>query len=110
MAGDFVKSAQMSESTPKHFWIRQFALLAFLAVGLAKSAASGRHLLMAASLWFIAVLVWNQLWKSSFFLGLGRPQRTQIAFVFALGWLYQLFTFGWLAPLAIGIYRAALRR
>lgn len=110
MAGDFVKSAQMSESTPKHFWIRQFALLAFLAVGLAKSAASGRHLLMAASLWFIAVLVWNQLWKSSFFLGLGRPQRTQIAFVFALGWLYQLFTFGWLAPLAIGMYRAALRR
>lgn len=100
----------MNASAPKHFWIRQFALLAFLAVGLAKSAVSGRHLLMAASLWFIPILVWNQLWKSSFFLGLGKRHRTQIAFVFAFGWLYQLFTFGWLAPLAIGIYRIALRR
>jgi hypothetical protein len=34
----------------------------------------------------------------------------KIALLFAFGSLYQLFIFGWLAPLAIGIYRVALRQ
>ena len=97
----------------KRFWIgifAQFALIALLAVSVATSAVSGRHLLMAASVWFIAVLVWNQLGPSSFFLSVGKRNRTKIELVFAFGWLYQLFIFGWVAVLAIGIYRVALRR
>ena len=95
------------------FWIgilRQMALLVLLAVCFAKSTVSGRHLLIAASLWFIAVLAWSQLGPSSFILSLGRSNRTKIALVIAIGWLYPLFVFGWLAALAIGIYRAALRQ
>lgn len=110
---DPVKSSAMDERYTKRFWIgilSQVAPLVLLAAGVAKSAVSGRHLLMAASLWFIAVLAWNQLGPSSFFLSLGYRNKTKIALVFALGWLYPLFILGWLAPLAIGIYRIALRR
>jgi len=103
----------MNDRYTRRFWIgvlAQLALLASLVVGVAKSAISGRHLLMAASLWLVAVLAWNQLGPSSFFLSLGKRNRTKIALAFAFGWFYQLLMFGWLAPLAIGIYRVALRQ
>jgi hypothetical protein len=110
-APDTLKSDAMNHA--RRFWIGVFAqlvLLAFLAVALAKSAVSGRHLLIAALIWFVAVLAWNQLGPSSFFLSLGRRNVTKMTLVFAFGCFYQLFIFGWLAPLAIGIYRVALRQ
>jgi hypothetical protein len=84
----------MNDLHANRFWIgvfAQVALLALLAVGVAKSAVSGGHLLMAASLWFVAVLAWNQLGPSSFFLSLGRRKRAKIALVFAFGWFLPAF-------------------
>src|SRR5215472_10798056 len=103
----------MNERYTKRFWISLFCQLAplvLLALGLAKSAASGRHLLIAASLWFIAVLAWNQFGPSSFFLSLGKRNKAKVALIFTFGWLYSLFILGWLAPLAIGVYRVARRQ
>jgi len=65
----------MNDRYTRRFWIgvlAQLTLLALLAVGVTKSEISGRHLLMAASLWLVAVLAWNQLGPSSFFLSLGK--------------------------------------
>jgi hypothetical protein len=90
------------------FWPSRAA--GFAGSGCGEKRCQRPHLLMAASLWFVAVLAWNQLGPSSFFLSLGRRNRTKIALVFAFGWFFQLFTFGWLAPLAIGMYRIALRQ
>lgn len=96
----------------RRFWISilaQLALLSMLAIGLAKTGLSGRQLLIGTLLWFAAVVLWNTLAPSSFFLSLGKRNRMKTAFVFAFGYFFQLFIFGWLAPLAAGIYRLTIR-
>jgi len=59
--------------------------MALLAVGVAKKEFSGRHLLLAASLWVVAVL--EPARTTIFFLSLGSRNRTKIALVFSFGWL-----------------------
>jgi hypothetical protein len=102
-------SDQVSPGIPTLLAFVFFALLAFLALAVAKTAVSGRQLLMAASVWFVAVLAWNTLGPSSFFLNFGKRNRSKIALAFAFGWFYQLFIFGWLSPLAVGIHRVTER-
>lgn len=92
-----LNGANASESNPKH------------SATFFRGNECYREWLLKNSM-FIAVLAWNQLGPSSFFLSLGKRNKTKVALVFALGWLYPLFILGWLAPLAIGIYRVALRQ
>jgi hypothetical protein len=87
----------------------QLALLIFLGWAVAKSTATGPHLLVMAAIWLMAALSWIKLGPSSFFLSLGKRNRGKIALVYAFGWLHQLFIFGWLSPLGVGIYRVTVR-
>jgi len=85
-------------------------MIILLSLMVVKSAVTGRHLLVIAALWFVAALAWNTLGPSSSFLSLGkriRPVATAIAY--ALAWLHQVFMFGWLMPLGVGIYRLTVR-
>ena len=86
----------------------QLALVVLLGVAMAKSTVTGRNLLVIAAIWFVAAIAWNQLGPSSFFLSLGKRNRAKIAVVYAWS-LYQLFMFGWLFPLGVGIYRVTVR-
>src|SRR5437763_648446 len=96
----------------RRFWISilaQLALVIMLAVVLARTGLSARQLLIGTSVWFAAVVLWSTLGPSSFFLSLGKRNRMKTAFIFAFGYFFQLFIFGWLAPLAAGIYRLTMR-
>lgn len=96
----------------RRIWIAilvQLALMILLVLALARTSISGRYLLILTAVWLAVVLVWKMLGPSSFFLGLGKRNWMKSATVFAFGYLWQLFVFGWLAPLAVGIYRVAER-
>jgi hypothetical protein len=80
----------------------QFTLVILLALAVAKTTIGGRYLLVAA-------LLWNRLGPSSFFLSFGKRNRMKTLLVFAFAYFYQLFIFGWLAPLGVGIYRVTRR-
>ena len=112
-AGIPARMQSITQLMKRHSWIgiiAQTVLVVLLALALASTTLSGRLLLMAASVWFATVLLWNMLGPWSFFLSLGKgAMRTKIALVFAFGYFYQLFIFGWLAPLAAGIYRVTKR-
>lgn len=113
--GDTEKSASsigLASTIKRRHWIGiagQLALLVLLGVAMANSTVTGRHLLGIAAVWFLAALAWNKLGPSSFFLSLGKRNRAKMAVVYAFGWLYQLFMFGWLLPLGVGIYRVTVR-
>jgi hypothetical protein len=64
---------------------------------------SGKILLLVALIWFGAVILWS-LSSFSFFLGLGHGKGAK-ALAFLLAYLIQIFTFGWIVPLALGAYR-----
>jgi hypothetical protein len=104
---------QWASAARRRFWIltaAQFALLILFAVGLAKSTVTGRHLLVMGTIWFGVVLAWNFLGPSSFFWSFGKRNRVLAkAISYTLLWLFQLFMFGWLVPLGVGIYRVAVR-
>jgi hypothetical protein len=87
----------------------QLGLVVLLGVAAAKSTVTGRHLLVIAAIWFMAALALNRLGPSSFFLNLGKRNRAKIAVVYAFGWLHQLFMYGWLSLLGVGIYRVTVR-
>ena len=112
--GDTEKSASsigLASTIKRRYWIGiawQLALIVLLGVAVAKSAVTGRHLLVISAIWFMAALAWSKLGPSSFFLSLGKRNRSKIAVLYAFGWLYQLFMFGWLFPLGVGIYRIAV--
>lgn len=104
--------AAVDTAMKRRFWISilvQLALMILLVLGLAKTTIAGRYLLVLTALWFAAVLLWTMLGPSSFFLGLGKRNWMKSALVFAFGCLWQILVFGWLAPLAVGIYRIAER-
>ncbi len=63
---------------------------------------SAKTPLIIALVWFGAVILWS--FVPSFFLGLGHGKRAK-AVAFVLAYLMQIFTFGWIVPLALGLYR-----
>src|SRR5438876_3543515 len=88
-------------------------LFVLLAVGVAKSGMSGRHLLVIAVLWFVAVAVptWLTRGRSfSLLWSFGKRNRF-VAAACTYGFLlvYQLFVIGWVIPLGVGIYRLTTR-
>jgi hypothetical protein len=96
----------------RRIWIGiagQLMLIVLLGVVVGNSTIAGRHLLVIASVWFLAVLAWMKLRPSSFFLSLGKQNRAKTVVIYAFGWFYQVFMFGWLLPLSIGIYRVTVR-
>jgi ATP-dependent Clp protease ATP-binding subunit ClpA len=97
----------------RRYWIgtaSQLALLILFGVGMAKSTVSGRYLLVMGAIWFVAVLAWNILGPQSFFWSLGKRNRAiAMAASYAAFYLLQLFIFGWLVPLGVGIYRVMTR-
>ena len=93
--------------------IGQLPLFVLLAVGVAKSGMSGRHLLVIAVLWFVAVAVptWLTRGRSfSLLWSFGKRNRF-VAAACTYGFLlvYQLFVIGWVIPLGVGIYRLTTR-
>lgn len=60
-------------------------------------------LLIIALVWFGAVILWSRL-VPSFVLLLGHGKGAKVATIF-LGYLIQVFTYGWVVPLAVGAYR-----
>lgn len=105
-------SIGLASQIKRRYWIGiavQLALLLLLGAALVKSTLSGRPLLLIAAVWFLAVLTWSRLGPSSFFLSLGKRNRAKVAVIYAFGWLFQLFMFGWLLPLIVGMYRVVRR-
>jgi Clp amino terminal domain, pathogenicity island component len=110
--GKSSRSIGLASRIKRRYWIGiagQLMLLILLGVVVASSAITGRHLLVIASVWFLAVLAWMKLGPSSFFMSLGRQNRAKTAVIYAFGWFFQIFMFGWLLPLGIGIYRVTVR-
>jgi len=118
-------SGSQGESQPQRQWagigrlhysmgaIGQLPLFVLLAVGVAKSGMSGRHLLVIAVLWFVAVAVptWLTRGRSfSLLWSFGKRNRF-VAAACTYGFLlvYQLFVIGWVIPLGVGIYRLTTR-
>ena len=64
---------------------------------------SAKILLLIALIWFGAVILWSRF-RFSFVLGLGHGKGAKVA-AFILAYLIQIFTFGWIVPLALGVYR-----
>lgn len=102
-------------SLRRRFWMGaavQLALFFLFGVGVAKSTIAGRHLLVIAAIWCLAVVAWLVLGRrsSGFFWNFGKHRRViTVAITYAVLSLYQLFMFGWVVPLGVGIYRVALR-
>lgn len=115
--GDTGQSSRSSigwaSTARRRYWIgtaAQLALLILLGIGVAKSAVNGRHLLVIGAIWFVASFAWNILGPSSFFWSFGKRNRAiAMAASYAVCWLHQLFMFGWLIPLGVGIYRVTMR-
>src|SRR5262249_7379076 len=105
----------LASAARRRLWIgtgAQLALVILLVVGVAKSPIAGTHLLVIGATWFVAAFAWHRyiLGRRSFFWSFGQRNRVAaIALIYALGLLHQLFMFGWLIPLGVGIYRLALR-
>jgi Clp amino terminal domain, pathogenicity island component len=99
------------QSDKKRYWIgavTQIAIVTAFAVGLVKSTIGAPHLLIITSAWFLAVLAWVVKGTGSFFCSYGKLNRgVAFAVTYVLFSLYQLFIFGWIVPLAIGIYRVS---
>src|SRR5262249_1161315 len=101
-------SIGLASKIKQRYWIGiagQLNLLCLVGVVVANRRIPRRHLLVVAAVWFFAAIAWMKLGPSNFFLLLGRQNRTKIAAIYAFGWLHQVFMFGWLLPLGIGIYR-----
>ena len=85
----------------------QIASLVLIAVVVARSTISGRHLLITAAIWLLVVSAWVLL-RSDAFYGVkfsGRHRTVAIAVIYFFLWTYQFLLFGWLIPLGVGIYR-----
>lgn len=105
-------SMGLASRIKRRYWIGvavQVTLIVLLGVVIANSTITGRHLLAVATVWFLAVLAWMKLGPSDFFISLGKQNRAKIAVTYAIGWLLQVFTLGWLMPLGIGLYRVTVR-
>ena len=112
MLDRYTGDPRQASAVKRRYWIGvplQLALLVLCGVAVAKSTINGRHLLLIAAIWFTAVLASNQFGPFSFFLNLGKRNTAKIAVIYALSCLIQLFIFGWILPLAVGIYRIAVR-
>jgi ClpA/ClpB-like protein len=82
------------------------ALLILLGLSVATSTVAGSHLLVVGTIWFVAAIACQILAPSSFFWSFGKCNRVfAIALSYAFGCIYQLFMFGWLIPIGVGIYR-----
>jgi hypothetical protein len=93
----------------RRYWVGTASwliLLILFGAGVVRSNVTGIHLLVIGGIWSVAVIAWNILGPSSFGWSLGTRNRaiaTTISYAFT--WLFQLFMFGWLIPLGVGIYR-----
>jgi hypothetical protein len=106
------RSIALASRMKRWYWIGiagQLTLIVLLGVVVANSTITGRHLLVIASVWFLVVLAWMKLGPFSFFLSLGKQNRAKAAIICAFGWCFQVFIYGWLLPLSIGIYRVTVR-
>jgi Clp amino terminal domain, pathogenicity island component len=111
-AGKSFSPIGLASRINRRYWIGiagQLTLIVLLGVVIANSAITGPYLLVIATAWFGAVFAWMKLGPSSFFLSLGKQNRAKVTVIYAFGWLYQVFMFGWLLPLSIGIYRVTVR-
>ena len=113
--GDVAQSSRsrvgLATAARRRLWIgaaAQLALLILLGVAVAKSTVTGRHLLVIGAIWFVAATAWSILGRSFFWIFGKRNRAIAMAISYALGSLYPLFMFGWLIPLAVGIYRVTL--
>ena len=113
--GRFVRpQIGLASSLRRRLWMgaaTRLASLILFGVGVAKSAIAGRYLLVIAAMWCLAVVAWLVLGPRSFFFSrpYGKHGRVIVLAVTFVLWLYQLFLFGWLVPLGVGIYRVTLR-
>jgi hypothetical protein len=64
---------------------------------------SAKVLLIIGLVWFGAVIIWSRF-RLSFVFGIGHGQGAK-AVAFLLLYLIEIFTFGWIVPLALGAYR-----
>jgi hypothetical protein len=89
----------------------QLTLFALFGLGAAKSAIHGRYLLVVAVVWLAVVLAWLRVGRSFSFLATdSRRNRFFVRVVaYALLVLYQVFLFGWIIILGVGIYRVTMR-
>jgi hypothetical protein len=120
--GEFAPSNQEAGQAQRHwasrarrrYWIMtaaQFALLALFAVVLVRSTITGTHLFAVGMIWLGVVLASNVLTPSSFFWSFGKHNRIPAkAIGYGLLWMFQLFMYGWLVPLGLGIYRVVASR
>jgi hypothetical protein len=63
---------------------------------------SAKILLLVGLVWFGAVVLWS--FVGGFFIGIGHGKIAKAA-AWSFVYLMQMFTFGWIVPLAIGAYR-----
>lgn len=89
----------------------QVVMLIVASVFVANSTISGRNLLITGVIWLLLVCAWLFLGPSSMWgVKFSSRNRAFAVFILCAGfWIYQLLLFGWLIPLAIGIYRVARR-
>ena len=100
-------------ATRHNYWMSgalQLTLLALLGLGAAKSAIHGRYLLATAVVWLAVVMAWLRAGRSFSFLTTDSRRNRFIVRVVAYAFLllYQVFLFGWIIILGVGIYRVTL--
>jgi len=84
----------------------QLALLVLFVWALARSALGARSLLVIAAAWFVALAGWLfRAGSSSFVFRHRESGAAAVALTFARSMLKQLFVYGWILVLAVGIYR-----
>lgn len=95
----------------RRYWVGtavEFGLLILLGVSVATSTVPGRYLLAIGAIWLVGAVAWQILGPSSFVWTFGKRNRAvAVAFSYVFGCVYQLFMFGWLIPICVGIYRVA---
>ena len=95
------------------YWVSavQLGILALLGFVMVSMPISGNHLLWIGIAWLLAVCAWIAAWhlvEPSGMWGFkfsARHGTLAMFLIYSKASLYQLFLFGWLIPVALGIYR-----
>jgi ClpA/ClpB-like protein len=92
----------------RRIWIEsalQLALLVAFVWTLATSDLGARWLLIIAAVWLVALAGWVFRARSFSFVFRHHESRRAVILAYAFSMLYQLFVYGWIVVLAVGIYR-----